>query len=125
MRKGRGVAVCLTLIGVSFGAMGCDDPITAREGDFSVTAGAEGVLVQNRSDDLESVHVILETRASELVDLVSCESWTQRLEPGEQELVPYDSVYGWDDEAESVLVYWCLLSGETAIDGGSETLTVR
>ena len=114
------VVIAVTIVGV-----GCDDPVLVEDGDFTVTAGSDAFVVRNRSETLQSVHAIVEIRASALIDLVSCDEWTPRLPPGEEEVVLYEDVIGYAEDAETALVYWCMFNDDEPVDGGSLTVPFR
>lgn len=104
--------------------VGCEDPFSIRAGDFYVVQEEGAFVVRNRSETLDAVHIIIETERSALFDPVSCEAWEPRLPPGEDDVVPHDAVFGYHPGAESVLVLWCLLHGDRAVDQGSFSLPI-
>ena len=125
MGRGRGSWTGTVALTAALLTTACESPLEVRDGDFTVRAESDRFLVQNRSLSLDAVQVIVEQQAAALIDLVSCEEWSPRLGPGADQTVLFEDVLGYSEQADTAIVYWCLLDGADAVDGGSLTLPFR
>jgi hypothetical protein len=109
------LALCVALV-----AGACSDPTSVVvDGTLEVVTDDGSFLVINHSHAFPLVVAIIEQETSTLVDLAPCELWTGGI-PARGELrVTYPEVMGYSPKAETAVIYWCLLDGERAVDGGS------
>ena len=98
---------------------GCSSPVTVLEEGLEITIEPEAFLLHNRDFGVPLHYAIVETRASALIDLAPCETWSTMVQPRSFALVPFDEVIGYDDDAESAWVWWCAVDDGEPIAGGS------
>lgn len=127
IRFGRTIrSGCLVVVvGGAAMAAACDDPFVVHEGGFSASAESGAFLVRNGSNVLESAQILVEQESSAIFDPAPCEQWPNRLEAGGERSIPHGDAFGYEPGADSVIVLWCFLSGDTRVDGGSITLPFR
>lgn len=115
--RGRWVGRVLPLL-----LLACSNPLTvlsAGDGDIEVTVEADAFRVKNNSEEYSATHFIVELETSRLVDLSPCEEWPLEVAPGLERVVPHAQVVGYHESADTAVVYWCLIDGMSAVEGGT------
>ncbi len=112
---------CLgALVSVVFG---CTNSFAISDGGVEVVRESSTFVIRNKSSRLDATRVLVELETSYVIDLAPCESWTPRLAPESEEVVPFADVMGYHEDADTVVVHWCLLDGDEAVDGGGVRLS--